>query len=149
MGEDQSWEKMGDSCLKGHLHISVQAEAFIRRERGNRTRTSREGVETFSACRLAQSILIRQVMVQCASSWFSHPGFHSKVSKSLRGGMAEDQSLYLSKLVPRILIQRCCLSSSYMLVTVGFCRNNAKRMVGWVVIPHCHSQVVATGSWVW
>ena len=43
---------------------------------GNRTQRSGEGgcVAKFSTCRQAQSIPIRQVIVQCASSWFSHPG---------------------------------------------------------------------------
>ena len=41
---------------------------------GNRTKGSREEVEKLSTCRRAQSIPIRQVMVQCAPSWSSHPG---------------------------------------------------------------------------
>ena len=39
------------------------------------------------------------------------------------------------KLVPRIITQTCCLSTSYTLVRVSIYRNNAKRKVGWVIIP--------------
>ena len=49
--------KVGDSRLKTHLCLLVQAEAFIRRE----------GVEKFSTCRPAQSFPVRQVVVSCAS----------------------------------------------------------------------------------
>ena len=71
--------KMEDSRLRAHLHISVKAEVFIRRERrvDQIEQRLREGDEKFSTCRLAQSILIKQMMVRCASSWFSHSGFTS------------------------------------------------------------------------
>ena len=62
-----------------------------------------------------------------------------KVSKSPRAGILEGWSLYLLKLVPRILIWTPCLSASYILVRVSTYRNNAKRMVGWVTISHCYS----------
>ena len=45
-----SW-KMGDSCHKGHLHITAEEEIFIWRERGKRANRSREVFENFSACR--------------------------------------------------------------------------------------------------
>ena len=57
-----------------------------------------------------------------------------KVSKYPRAGMPEGRSLYLLKLVPRILTQTCCSSTSYILVSTY--RNNVKRMVEWVTIPH-------------
>ena len=47
--------KMGDSCLKAHLNITVQVEVFTRRERGSRTKRPREGVAKFSTCQRAQS----------------------------------------------------------------------------------------------
>ena len=53
-----------------------------------------------------------------------------KVSKSLRAGMLEGQGLYLLKLVPKILMQTCCLSISYMSVRVCTYRNNVKGLVG-------------------
>ena len=90
----QQAEKMADSCLKAHLHISVQAEVFIRMERGSRTKRSREGAKKFSLCRQAQSIPIRQVMVRYASSWCGHPGSTLTVSKSPGTGMLEGRSLY-------------------------------------------------------
>ena len=34
--------------------------------------------------------------------------------------------------VPKVLLQTCCLSTSYTLVRVGTYRNNVKRTVGWV-----------------
>ena len=37
----QQSEKMGNSCLKAHLFISVVAEDFIPRERENRAKRSR------------------------------------------------------------------------------------------------------------
>ena len=45
--------KMGESCHRAHFHLSVEAEVFIRRERGieqGRER-SRKGVEKFSMYR--------------------------------------------------------------------------------------------------
>ena len=62
-----SW-KEGQLLSKAHFNISVNSEVFIRRERGSKTKGSREGIEKFSMCIWAQSILIRQVMVQCVSS---------------------------------------------------------------------------------
>ena len=55
--------------------------------------------------------------------------------------MAEGQSLCLLKLVPRILLQVCCLSTSYTLARFGTYRNNVKRMVGWVTIPHYYKPI--------
>ena len=45
------------------LHLSVGRGVYKEGE-GKRTKRSREGIEKFSKCRLAQSILIRQVMVK-------------------------------------------------------------------------------------
>ena len=64
-------------------------------------------------------VLIRQMMVWCASSWFSHPGSailapQLKVSKFPGAGMLEGQNLYLLNLVPRILLQTCCSSLSHI-----------------------------------
>ena len=139
----------GASCLKAHLHFSVESEVFYKEGGGNRTKRSREGIEKFSTCRLVQSFPIRQVMVWCASSWFCHSGFtscqlhvfpapQSKVMKSPGSGIPEGWSLYLLKLVPRsLIIQTCCLSTSYILVRVSSYRSNVKRMVGWVIISNC------------
>ena len=88
-------------------------------------------------------------MVHCTSSWFSHPGFTTsqlhvildprlKVSKFPGAEVLEGQGLNLSKLVPWILIQTCCASTSYTLVRVHTYGNNVKRMVGWVTIS-CYS----------
>ena len=52
--------------------------------------------------------------------------------------MPEGQSLCLLKLVPRIPVQTCCLSTSYILVRVSTYRNNIIRMVEWVIVPHCY-----------
>ena len=41
--------KMEDLFLKVHLHLSVEAEVFTRRERG-RNKENKEGVEKFSTC---------------------------------------------------------------------------------------------------
>ena len=128
-----------ETRVKAHLHISVEAEDFIRRERENRTKRSREGAKKFSLCRQAQSIPIRQVMVRYASSWCGHPGSTLMVSKSPGTRIPEGQRLYLLKLVPRILIQTCCLSLCYILVRVSTYRNNVKRMLGWVTISHSYN----------
>ena len=106
---------------------------FITSEKG--TKRSREGVEMFSTCPQAQSIPIRQVMVRRASSWFSHPGFTStglyiirtpwlKFSQSPSAGMPERCSLYLFKLVPRILLLQMGREkpeSRGSLPSLGFC----------------------------
>ena len=47
--------------------FSVEAEIFIRRERGTEQRDQRVG--KFPICRRAQSIPIKTAMVWCASSW--------------------------------------------------------------------------------
>ena len=69
----ESWQpvKTRDSCRKDHLNTSVQAEVFIRRERGSRTKRSRGGVEKFLACRPQESILTRKNPSDSAC----HPGF--------------------------------------------------------------------------
>ena len=41
--------------------------------------------------------------------------------------MPEAQRLYLLKLVPRILIQTCCLSTSSILARVSIYKNNVRR----------------------
>ena len=68
-------DKVGDSCLKAHLNISVQAEVFIRREREAEQRDQGVGVEHFSVCRPAQSVPIRTSKL--VKRWFGvcHPGF--------------------------------------------------------------------------
>ena len=39
-------EKIGNSCPKAHLNISVQVEVFTRRERESRTKRLREGLKS-------------------------------------------------------------------------------------------------------
>ena len=38
--------KMGNSCLKAHLHISVEAEVFIRRGKGMEQRDQGRGLKS-------------------------------------------------------------------------------------------------------
>ena len=59
-----------------------------------------------------------------------------KVSKSLQAWIPEGCSLYLLKLVPRILKQSRCSSTSYIFIRVSTYRNNVKRMMGWVTLSH-------------
>ena len=66
---------------------------FHKEGEGSRTERSREGVEKFSACRWAQSILIREVMFQCTSSWLSHPGFTLSPPSSHPGSTDEGQQI--------------------------------------------------------
>ena len=132
MSQSPSPGKMGDSCLKAHLPLSLEAGAFIRRERGTEQR-SREGVDKFSTCRRARSILITQVTVWRASSWFVILASPLKVSKPPGAGMPEGLSLF--KLVPRILAQTCCSSTSCILVRVGTHRNKVRRLVGGLQFP--------------
>ena len=95
---------------------------FYKVGEGNRTKRSKEGIKMFCMCRWVESILIRQVMVSCKSSWFSAPGFTSfwlNVTLAPGAGMPKGCRLYYLKLVLRILIQTCCLSTSYILVRVS------------------------------
>ena len=107
----------------------------------------------------AQSIPIKTAMVPCVRHPDlvipapHHPGSTSsrlhavqaprrKGSRSPRAGVLEDQSLYLLKLLLRILTQTCCSSTSYVSVRVSTCRNTVKRILGWVpiltvTISHC------------
>ena len=57
--------------------------------------------------------------------------------------MPKGWSLYLLKLVSRILIQTYCLSANYILVRVSIYGNDVKRMVGWVTTP------IVTHGWFW
>ena len=121
----------------------IGGRGFDKEGEGNRTE-SKKGVAKFSTCRPARSALIRQVTVLCASSCLVIR-LHSvlapqlKVSKSSGAGMPEGWSLCFSKLLPRILIQTRCSSTSYILVRARTYRHKVKRMVGWVTIPHCYS----------
>ena len=127
---------------------------FYKEGEENRTKRPRERVEKFSTCRRAQCILITQVMVQCASSWFSHPGsrhpgftsawFYISLTPSMQvstspwAGVPEGQTQCLLKLVPRILTRTCCFSTSYLLVRVHAYRNKVKRMAVRIRTPHCY-----------
>ena len=62
-----------------------------------------------------------------------------KIGKSSGAGTPEGWSLYLLKLIPRIIVQTCCSSISYIVVRVSTYRNNGKRMMGWVTISHRHN----------
>lgn len=139
---------MGDACPKAHLNISVQAEACKRRERESRTTRSRRRRLKSSAhgdehSPFWKGLEMGHQMIWCASSWFLSSRFYIflilwlKVSNSPRAGMSEDRSLYLLQLVPRILTQTCCSSTSYKLVRVGTSSNTVRGMVGWVTIPYC------------
>ena len=46
MSQSPSPGEMGDSCLKPHLHMSAQAEVFIRRERGTEQRGQGKGLKS-------------------------------------------------------------------------------------------------------
>lgn len=59
------------------IFISLRRQSSYKEEEGNTAKRSREGFEKFSACHRAWSIPIRPVIVRCASSRVSHPGFMS------------------------------------------------------------------------
>ena len=93
-------ENMEGSCPGAHLHASVQAEVFTRTERGTEPGDQGRGwprslgaeeyrreLQNWPSDGLGYVILVL---------WL-------KVSKSPRAGMPEGQSLYLLKVVPRIL----------------------------------------------
>ena len=141
--------KVGGSCYKAHLHISVEAEVFIRREKGNKTKI-KVGIEKFSTCKWTQSIPVNDgpVCFFLAYSSCLHiilaPG--SKVSTSPRARMPKGQSLYVLKLVPRILIQTCCLSTSDISQSEHL-QKHCQRMVGWDTISHCYNFPPLQCSW--
>ena len=98
ISKPSSW-KMGTHVTKP-TSISHWRQNFYKEGEGSRTKRSRKGVEKFSTCRPAQSTPIRPVMVRCAASWFSRPGFMSshlhvildpwlKASKPLRMGCSK------------------------------------------------------------
>ena len=96
--QNPSSEKMGDSCLKAHLPLSMEAQVFYKDGKETEQR-SREETEKFSLCRRAQSTPTRQVMVQCASSWFSRPGSMvegQQISWSLDASSSEPVSFEVS-----------------------------------------------------
>ena len=103
--------KMGDSCHKAHLHLTVEAEVFIGREKGREQRSGK-WVDESSTCRQAQSILIRQVMVRCASSQFSHPGSMAEGQQISQGwdvwslGVCTFWSLFLGFLYNMLVIYK-------------------------------------------
>ena len=65
--------------------------------------------------------------VEPATLWFTGPQLRYT---------SQGRSLYLLKLVARILIQTRCLSTSYVLVKISYYRNSVKRTLGWVTISH-------------
>ena len=118
---------MRDSHLKAHLHLSVEAEVFLRRERGTEQGDQGGGLLKSSLCADGHSPFNQASKgLVCVILDTRHPGYMSpwihvtlapqlKASESPRTGMPEGQSLYLLKLVPRILIQTCCSCTSYLL----------------------------------
>ena len=68
-------KKIGGSRVKAHLPLSVEAGVFIRRERGAGQRDQGRGKVLYVQTSTVHSE--KAVMVQCASAWFSHPGFLS------------------------------------------------------------------------
>ena len=126
---------MGDSHLKAHLHLSVEAEVFIRRERKTEQRDQGRGVKS--------PLYADKHSPFQKGKWQSgvrHPGLvirapQLKVCKSPRAVMPEGWSLYLLKLLPRILVQTCCSSTSHILAWVPSYRNIVKRMVGGLQFP--------------
>ena len=67
------WKK-GDSCLKMQLHISVEAEVFIRRERGT-DRDQGRGLQSSVQRSTVYSDTASDGPV--CSTWFNQPGFTS------------------------------------------------------------------------
>ena len=45
MSQSPSPRKMGDSCLKAHLYLSVETEVFLRRGRGTEQRDKGKGLK--------------------------------------------------------------------------------------------------------
>ena len=136
---------MGDSCLKAHLHLSVATEVFIR-GRGEQNKEIKGG-----GCKVlnlqtstvhsdkASDGLVCIILVQ--SSWIHVILFYFiltpwlKVSKSPGAGMPKGWSPYLLKLVPRILIQTCCSSTSHTSVRISTYKNKAKEWWGGFNFP--------------
>ena len=73
---------MGDFISQNPSPLLRGGRSFYKDGEGERTKRSMEGVAKLSMYKQAQSIQIRQVIAQCATSWFSHP---SLMSSSLHG----------------------------------------------------------------
>ena len=105
---------------------------FARKERGTEQR-SREGFAKFSTCRREQSVLLRQVTVQCLSPWLSHLGptvEGQQISQSLDAGRS---GLSLLKLVSSVLLPTGCSSSSY--ASEPALAETVRRTVGGLQLP--------------
>ena len=118
---------------------------FYKEREGKQTKEiNGKGLKSSPMCRLAQSIQIRpqnwsRSGLACIILVENILVLHLEVSKPPRAEMTECQCLYLLKLVPRILTQTCCLSTSYILVRVSIYRNNVERMAGWVTNTRCYT----------
>ena len=132
---------MEDLFLKVHLHLSVEAEVFTRRERGTEQRDQERGLKNSLRAEQHSPFWLDSDGPECVIP-VSSSRLHVllaprlKASKSPRAGIPEGWSLYLLKLDPRILIQTCYSSTSCTLVRVSTYRNIVKRMVRWVTISH-------------
>ena len=148
--------KMGDSCPKAHLHLSVEAEAVIRRERGTEQRDQRR--EFKSSLRADEHSLFRYVMVRCASSWFSHPGstsfcFHGWRPANLLGLACLKVKVYILKLVSRILTQTYSSSTSWHICQSEHLQRQCQKNEWWgglqfpVKIYHCYMRIEPATFW--
>ena len=100
--------KMRDSCHKAHLHLSLEAEVFLKVGRGEQNKEVKGG-----GCKVpyVQTSTVHSNKVQGASFWLTSSQLHIiltpwlKVSKSPGAGMLKGQDLYFLQLVLRILVQ--------------------------------------------
>nr|KAF6324781.1 hypothetical protein mMyoMyo1_008251 [Myotis myotis] len=128
---------MADSCHKAYFNISDRSfykEGDAKQNKETQGRGLERSLRAGSTVHSDKDLETGQVTVWCASSWSLSSWsyvilvLHLKVSKSSRTGTTDSWSLYLLKLIPRILIQTCCLFTETM----------SKKMVGWVTIFHCY-----------
>ena len=127
--------------LRGDRGSSKEEEGNRTQRSGRRLRSSLHADEhsPFRHVKRRSSVCHPGSAIQPTSPWcYIALAPWLKVSMCPGAGMPEGWSLCLSKLVPRILIPTCCLSTDYVLVRHTR-RNDVRRMVGRVRIPHCYN----------
>ena len=127
---------LGLPSQKASLHLSGEAEAFTRRARETGQR-SREGFIPIRRVVVPGQLILDSCRRDFTSSWLPR----RNVSKPPGAAMPAGRSLYLLKLVPRILTQTCCVSISCIFVSVSTHRNKCQEIggVGYSSPPsRCH-----------
>ena len=148
---------MGELCHQAHLHISVETEVYLRRERGTEQRDRGGGWQVLPV----QTSTVHSNKASdgpCASYRVSRPAFMSpgfyiwgqQISQSWDAWRLEFYLFIFWNYFLGFLYKHAVYPQAtyYSVSTYG---NSVKRLVGWVRVPHhnCPLLQYHTASWLW